>query len=274
MKVDLHIHTTASDGTWTPEELIAAVHKAGIGLFAVTDHDSVGNVEATRRLAANAGLKFLTGVELASTLDGRSFHILGYGIDAECFALRRLLEYNTRLMEAADDQSVQELIKTGVPVDYNEYFSYRHNPARGGWKSLNFLIDKGLCRDINDFFGNFFTRERGIVFPEFPHPAEVVETIKTAGGVPILAHPGSDFHGSTLEETLDYFASIAIEGIECFHPCHDASTARQAVAWCLRHKRLITGGSDCHGNFVGSRFLGVPEVHLNDLNLGRLMKKL
>ncbi len=274
MKVDLHIHTTASDGTWTPEELVAAVHKAGIGLFAVTDHDSVGNVAAAGQLAAGAGLKFLTGVEIASTLNSQSFHILGYGIDIECPGLKKLLHHNTRLMEEVDDESVRELIKTGVPVDYDEYLAYRHNPARGGWKSLNFLIDKGLCRDINDFFAKFFTKERGIVFPEFPHPAKVVETIKIAGGTPVLAHPGSDFHGSSLEETLDYFESIAIEGIECFHPCHDAQTARRAVEWCLKHKRLITGGSDCHGNFVDSRCLGVPEIHLSELNLGGLLEKL
>lgn len=274
MKVDLHIHTTASDGTWTPQELIAQVRKAGIHLFAVTDHDSVGNVAETKRLAADAGLGFLTGVEIASTLHNQSFHILGYGIDPECSELGRLLCHNTRLMEKVDDESIRELIRTGLPVDYDEYLAYRHNPARGGWKSLNFLIDRGLCRDINDFFTHLFTKEHGIDFPEFPHPSEVAAAIKTAGGVTVLAHPGSGFHGSTLEETLDYFESIAIDGVECFHPCHDAGTSRRAVAWCRQHKRLITGGSDCHGSFVGSRCLGMPEICLQELNLGELLKGL
>ena len=80
-KVDLHIHSTASDGTWTPQELVNAAQAAGLGLIAVTDHDSTANVAETMRIAAANGIKCLPGVEVCSTKDGMSFHILGYGID-------------------------------------------------------------------------------------------------------------------------------------------------------------------------------------------------
>lgn len=82
MQVDLHIHSTASDGTWTPPEVVAAALAAGLGAIAVTDHDSVANVAATHELAAAAGLKFIPGAEICSTKDDFCFHILGYGIDA------------------------------------------------------------------------------------------------------------------------------------------------------------------------------------------------
>jgi predicted metal-dependent phosphoesterase TrpH len=270
-RVDLHIHTTASDGTWTPAETVAAVQAAGIGLFSVTDHDTAANVAETGRLAAAAGLGYLPGVEISTTLAGHLFHILGYGIDPENEALKSILAANTALMEEVDHDSVKKLAAAGLPVEYGEFCAYPHDPRRGGWKSLAYLIDKGLCTGVGDFFAKLFTAERGIVFPVFPSPAAAIAAIKAAGGVPVLAHPGSEFHGPALEDTLNMFAAENIEGVECFHLCHDAATTRRAVEWCDRHGLLITGGSDCHGDFVPARRLGVPELRLQQLRLGRLV---
>ncbi len=273
-RVDLHIHTTASDGTWTPAETVAAVRAAGIGLFAVTDHDTAANVVEAGRLAAELGLGFLPGVEISVTLAGHLFHILGYGIDPEGEALQRILAANTALMEEVDHDSIKRLAADGFPIDYGEFCAYDHDPGRGGWKSLSYLIDKGLCTGVGDFFSELFNAKRGIVFPEFPHPAAAIAAIKEAGGVPVLAHPGSEFHGPALEETMDMFAAQDIEGVECFHPCHDAATTKRAVEWCDRHGLLITGGSDCHGGFVPARRLGVPEITLGQLRLGKLLENL
>lgn len=271
IRVDLHIHTTASDGTWSPEQLVEKVKQAGIGLFSVADHDTVINLDATAKLAAAEGIIFLPGVEICSTLSNQSFHILGYGIDSQNTSLQKLLAHNTELMEEADHESIRKLIADGLPINYEEYCNYRHNACRGGWKSLNFLIDQGLCSDINDFFANMFTEDRGIVFPDFPPPCEAINAIKRAGGIPVLAHPGSVFHGSSLEDTLDFFANEDIQGVECYHPCHDPATAKRAADWCDRRGLLITGGSDCHGDFVKNRCLGNPEIYLSQLRLGRLI---
>lgn len=274
MRTDLHIHTTFSDGSWTPEQVVAKVAAIGIGLFAVTDHDTADGLAAARAAAAAAGIAFLPGVEVSATVNGKSVHILGYGIDPEHQGLRRLLANNTALLEEADHDSIRKLIAGGLAIDYDEYCAYRHDPARGGWKSLSFLIDKGFCRDVSDFFANLFTEKRGIRFPEFPPPAEVIAVIKAAGGIPVLAHPGSDFHGTSLEETLDAFGREAIEGVECFHSSHDAATTRRALAWCRRHGMIVTGGSDCHGDFIPHRRLGEPVVTTEDLWLGPLVAKI
>ena len=109
MRADLHIHTTASDGTWDPGQVVKAVCAAGIEFFAVTDHDSVDNVAETKKLAADTGLGFITGVELNSTKDGHNYHILGYGIDIENKRLRELCRHNQRLLELKDDDSVRNL---------------------------------------------------------------------------------------------------------------------------------------------------------------------
>lgn len=272
MKVDLHIHTTASDGSWTPEQLVDKIQQAGIGFFAVTDHDSTANVMETEVLAKEAGLAFCKSVEISSTLDGQSFHILGYHIDTQSVELQQLLKHNYDLMEEADHESIKKLIAAGLKLDYQEYIDYQHDPTRGGWKSLSFLIDKGLCTGAQDFFTNFFSPLKGITFPDFPSPARAIETIRQAGGIPVLAHPGSAFHGNELEETLNYFGEMDIAGVECYHPSHSAETARDAAAWSRRHNKLITGGSDCHGIFLPERRLGYPDVHLDELVLGAIFR--
>jgi len=131
MRADLHIHTTASDGSWSVDKLIQELASAGIGLFSVTDHDSIANVAAAGGLAKQAGLSFIPGVEICTTLKGQSFHILGYGIDPEAKALAQILEHNTSLMEEVDHASIKKLIADGLAIDYDEYCSYRHDPSRG-----------------------------------------------------------------------------------------------------------------------------------------------
>lgn len=270
MKVDLHVHTTASDGSWAPRQLVAQAQAAGIACLAVTDHDTIAHVEIMEDLAQAAGMAFIKGVEICTTLKGQSFHILGYGIDTANKNLRHLLDYNTRLMEETDHDSMVKLIDCGYPIDLREYEAYRHDPARGGWKSLSFLIDKGLCKNAGDFFAHLFTAERGITFPEFPLPSQAIAAIRDAGGIPVLAHPGSAFHGHELEETLNVFGREEIAGIECYHPSHEAETIRDAIAWCRRHSKLITGGSDCHGEFIPERKLGYPAVTIDQLQLGEI----
>lgn len=270
MRVDLHLHTTASDGSWTPEQLMGQIVKAGIELFAVTDHDTVANVQSMQRLAQAAGIAFIPGVEISTTHNDRSFHILGYGIDPEHKSLQELLHTNMTMMEELDHDSIRKLIQQGLPISYQDYVNYQNEPSRGGWKSLNFLIDQGLCDGVHDFFARLFTAERGISFPVFSEPAVVIDVISKAGGVAILAHPGSEFHGASLTETLEFFLDQDIHGIECFHPGHNAADTQLALDWCEKYNRLITGGSDCHGEFVGSRQLGQPMIELAQLRLGLL----
>ncbi len=166
MRCDLHIHTTASDGTWTTERLIREIKDSGIQIFAVTDHDSTANVTAAQKLAREAGLRFVPGVEISATLEGKLFHILGYGIDPANLSLRQLLSHNTEIMMKKDDDSIKTLIEEGYAIDFESYLVYEKDAERGGWKALNFLIDAGLCRDAGDFFSRLFKGLNRIVPPD------------------------------------------------------------------------------------------------------------
>ena len=274
MRVDLHIHTTASDGRWTPEEVVAGVQAEGIDMFAVTDHDTVGNVLPTETLAQQAGLAFLRGVEISTTAEGRLFHILGYGVDPTDAALLTTLKENRDTLESTDDNDIRQLIALGYDIDYDDYLAYDYDRRRGGFKSLRFLIDRGICADVRDFFETIRAQLHH-QWPDFIHPRVAVRLIQAAGGVAILAHPGASLKaaGGVHAETLAPFLDYGIEGVECHSQYHDEATTRRCVAWCREHDLLITGGSDYHGGFV-NRELGKPVISLDDLHLARLTPQL
>ncbi len=275
MRTDLHIHTTASDGRWTPERLIAGVLAEGIELFAVTDHDTVDNVLSTEALAREAGLAFLRGVEISTTATEHGnglFHILGYGIDPTHPELLPRLDENRLKLEGTDDDDIRQLIKMGYPINWEEYEAYTYDRERGGFKSLNFMLDKGLCADVRAFF-NDIRAKLNHRWPTFLTPAEAVALIRAAGGVPVLAHPGMSLEhtGGVHAETLAPFLEAGIAGIECYSQYHDAETTAACIAFCRQHGILITGGSDYHGGFV-NRKLGHPVVDSSELVLGQLLE--
>ena len=266
-RVDLHIHTLASDGSWTPEEAVRAAVRAGLGIMAVTDHDSVASVAAARELAKEAGIECIPGVEMCSTFRGHCFHILGYGIDVGNARLLEHLDHNTRLLDETDEAAIGILAREGWPVSVEEYRAYRYDPARGGFKALFYLVDKGLCRDVKDFFARIFIKERGLDFPVFPGIEETVATIHGAGGRALLAHPASHFHGPGLAATLKTIGKKPLDGFECYHTANSAEDTAALTAYCREHHKLISGGSDCHGRFVDGRIIGRPVIYEDEIRL-------
>lgn len=273
IRVDLHIHTTASDGCWSPQELVQQVLKKGIDMFAVTDHDTVDNIMETQALAEKNQLLFLPGVEVSATHQGQLYHILGYGIDPFHKQFLELLNHNKYIMEKNDDESIELLIARGYNIDFQEYKHYENEPSRGGWKSLNFLIDKGFCKNSRDFFSSLFDDDYRAPFPTFPTPQEVIQLISSAGGAAILAHPGCHFYELPLLKTLQLFAEFKVDGIECFHSEHTLEVSRFCYSFCKEQGLLITGGSDCHGNTLKNRHLGEPQLYIKNLNLGSLEQR-
>ena len=267
-RADLHLHTTASDGRWSPEQLIDEVQKAGIGLFAVTDHDSLGSLAEMSELVRGSGLCFLPGVELSARLNGQVYHLLAYGFDTSDSDLIALVAENNARLTSADDVVVHLLADAGHPVSVDGYASYTWDRRRGGWKALNYLIDQGLCRDTRDYFERL-VHSVDRPEPEFPPAEEVVSTVRRAGGIVILAHPGASFYGGLSAWQLDLWVKMGVAGLECYSFHHSQEMTQDLVDYCLNRNLLITGGSDCHGGFVG-RPLGVPPIYSRDLRLGGL----
>lgn len=269
-QVDLHLHSTASDGTWSPEELINQVTKAGIRVISLTDHDTIANVAETSEKAKKKGILCVPGVEVNSSWTGRCFHILGYCINIEDNDLQSLLNYNVKLLRDSDRYAVELVADRVGKVSVEDYEVYTHDPTRGGWKALNYLVDKGICKDGNDFFKQF----PNSLDVEFFPPQRVINAIKGAGGYAVFAHPGSSYHKrsdfETLEGVLNLMMDFGIDGVECYHFSHSHQVTEFCLDWCKTHNLLITGGSDCHGDYA-DRKLGLPRITARQVDLFNLL---
>ena len=271
LRADLHLHTTASDGRWTPEELLTKVRQAGIGLFAITDHDSMGSLAEAVELVRGSGLGLLPGVELSAQTEGQWYHLLAYGFDPADRDLVDLVRANGARLAKAGDSAVRLLVDAGYSISLDEYSTYSWDRRRGGWKALNFLVDLGYCHDVRSYFDELFV-DFVHPKPEFPASEEIVSVVRQAGGVTVLAHPKLYFDNGLDVQRLDQLVDIGVEGMECFSSYHDTTATQELLDYCRRCRLLITGGSDCHGGFVG-RALGMPLIHVSDLDLGVLKEK-
>ncbi|MBN1580967.1 MAG: PHP domain-containing protein [Anaerolineae bacterium] len=271
MRIDLHIHSTASDGCWSPEQIVEQVKKTGINFFAIADHDTIDSVLAGERLAKENQIAFIRAVEVSTTLAGLIVHILAYGIDLESKPFLEMIDENRKKLESVDEQSIQKLIDARHDVTWEAFDQYQNDPSRGGWKALNFMIDRGICSGVKDFFGRVFVGDMALEYPIFADPVEAVRVIQQAGGTAIWAHPGNNLdHIENGSHLLAQMRDLGVQGLECYSPYHDQATTQRCLDFCRQHDLLITAGSDCHGGFAG-RTLGIPEAYLQDLNLGSLL---
>ena len=275
MKIDMHLHTNASDGTWDPQELLDEIKKNKVDVFAVTDHDTVENITATAELAQEMNKKLIKGVEISATYANKLYHVLAYGIDTTNKSLSELMENNRRLMQEKDEESIMAMINNGWDIDFQDFLEYKNDPGKGGWKALNFLIDKGICKNATDFFDNVFTEFNKMTYPEFASPQEVISKIVSAGGVSVLAHPGLNlFDTEEIVDLLDLFYGFGIQGIEVFHPQHSDNITKTCYQWTNANKVQRTGGSDCHGTFIAYRRIGLPRFSYEDLYINKILDKL
>lgn len=269
--IDLHIHSTISDGTWTPHEIAEIIERSGVGIYSITDHDNTSGVLEGEKFAIQSQLNYIRGVEISSTFKDDWEHILAYGIDVNNKELNLLLEENREKIMKKDNDSIQYMERMGYQVSYEEFSNYRSDKRRGGFKVLNYLIDKGICSDVKEFFSMFSDMTEVTRFPKYRSPDEVVEIIKKAGGIPVLAHPFYTIRGiEDVAGRLKQFLDLGLEGIECFHPSHNMQIAKECMEFCAKNNLSMTVGSDCHGSFVPSRKIGMHSIRVRDISIGKL----
>jgi len=267
MLVDLHIHTNASDGTWDRHELIERLPENNIGPFSITDHDTIENSRAIIDELQRYNLRFTIGVEISCTYMNKNYHLTAYSFDANNTSLLQSLEENRRAWDDYNSRMIRLLEADDPNVDYSNYESYQYERNRGGWKSLNFLLDLGLVRDVSGYLNLLERLGDKLVFKD---PETIINTVKKAQGLVFLAHPNAYFQGSSLPtEQLKKWIDFGISGIECYSSYPGLVKAEDYVSFCKENNLLISGGSDCHGTFNNTK-LGNPRITLDMLNLGSL----
>ena len=269
--IDFHIHSVFSDGTWTPEEIAENIKAAGLGIFSITDHDTVKGVLEGQGFAKERQVGYIRGVEVSCTLNQDWEHVLAYGVDINNVEFNELLKENREKIVKKDFLVIRHLEGAGYPVSLEDFTNYEYDKRRGGFKALNYLIDKNLCKNVRGFFSKFSEIPEVSGFPTYRDISEVVGIIKAAGGLPVIAHP---FYTKAIPNDVDQrlkaFLEVGIEGIECFHPSHDVRVANDCMRFCKNNKLAMSVGSDCHGSFAPNRKIGMHSVQVKDISLGKL----
>lgn len=258
-KVDLHLHTYASDGQWSPEEVIENLDKNNIKIFSVTDHDEVDcTPKMTELVKDRDDLTYIKGVEGTVDYKGKEHHILTYYIDETNEELLKLIAYNSAAREAYNVALMDWLSSEYPNVSTDDYKRYVFNPYQGGWRALCYLQDAGVVSGLQDYFA----KTKGFHFEkQFLLPEAYIPKMAALGYKTVLAHPPAYAAGDIYDEgSLDYFRELGLSGIECYTTyLKDPSNSQYYVDYCNKYNMMITGGSDCHGGFA-SRHIGHPDV--------------
>ncbi|ALV54566.1 PHP domain-containing protein [Streptomyces althioticus] len=266
MRIDLHTHSTASDGTDTPAELVRKAAAAGLDVVALTDHDTTrGHVEALAALPQ--GLTLVTGAELSCRLDGVSMHLLAYLFDPEEPALlaERELVRDDRVPRAKG--MIAKLNELGVPVTWEQVARIAGNGSVGRPHVASALVELGVVDSVSDAFTPEWLADGGRAYvPKHEtDPFEAVRLVKNAGGVAVFAHPAAVKRGRTVPDSaIAELARAGLDGIEVDHMDHDPGTRGRLRGLAGELELLVTGSSDYHGSrktCVLGEFSTDPEVY-------------
>ncbi len=277
MYADLHIHTQFSDGTMTPEEVVAKAVQLGIGLISICDHNTMDGYPQLEMACKTHQVQCLPGVEIECSFGERILHVLAYNCDIHNARLQKQLQENTDIMEQMSIDLIEKMSKEYPELSMEEYATFQRNPANGGWKGIDYLQSKGFGASYPDCMRYYRDFE---VSPakSFLDVASLCEIIHQAGGVAVLAHPAIQLEQNeeAFLASLSWLSDHGIDGVECFYPSNAQQMTDLCVSFCKERDLLITAGNDSHGEFAkeiqGVRFeLGKLQVDMDRLNLKGLV---
>lgn len=256
-RIDLHIHTTASDGTCTPEEVVREAKRLGLGAVAITDHDTAAGYLRAAAEGEKLDLEVVPGIEI-STKYGRAVHILGYYIDVNSPALQEVLDWIVRDRDERNVKMCALMRADGIDITY-EYMRERFGEVIGRPHFAEILIERGLARDMNDAFDRYVEKGRKYYQGRsFLSIERSIEIIRAAGGTAVLAHPFQyRLDDAGLRELIEHCMASGLEGMECRYSGYDASMSAYLEALAEEYGLLKTGGSDFHGT-------NKPAIRLGD----------
>jgi len=249
--IDLHIHTSASDGTFSPQKIVKMAKKKGLRAVSITDHDTVDGNEEALKAGTEIGLEVIPGVEISVEWEGRPVHILGYFIDVKNKVLQSTLKNLIAFREERNPQIIKRLNALGVNILYEDVRTIAGDgTAIGRPHFAQVLIEKGYVKNGDEAFKKYLKRG-GSAYVEKKRltPHEGIQIIKNASGIPVLAHPYSidGIKNKDLEHFILQFRGMGIEGIEVFYPLHNPQQTLKLKTFAERYGLCITGGTDFHG---------------------------
>lgn len=273
-RVDFHLHTTHSDGSCTPAEVIELAAKAGVTALAITDHDITTGVPEAIAAGKDRGIEIIPGIEISSLLGGSELHMLGYFLD---YQDTRLNERLTRLRESRhrrNPQIIERLQAAGIDITYDEVRALAGTDSVGRPHIARVLMDKGVVSSAKEAFDRWLADGRPAYVPrELPTPAEAIRWINEAKGLAVLAHPmWVKTTEGTLTDLVRTLKADGLDGVEVHYSTHTPRQTRDYLALAKQQGLLVTGGSDFHGLTkpdigvgIGKGSLHVPDSLLDKM---------
>lgn len=248
--IDLHTHSTESDGTFTPEELIFEAKRVGLRAIALTDHDTLSGIPKAKALASSCGIEFISGVELSTSYFGKEVHIVGLFLDEKNALLCQKLEEFQHSREERNQKMVEALQKEGLSITMEDL--KKENPdcviTRGN--IARYLLNHGEISSMNEAFRKYIGDGCKCYVGRFKiTPAEAIAIIKNAGGLSILAHPLLyNLRSKDLKQLVLSLKEAGLDGIEAIYSTYTKGDEEQVKQLAKNYGLLISGGSDFHGD--------------------------
>lgn len=255
MKIDLHLHTTTSDGRLSPAELIQLLKKKKIKVFSVTDHDTVAALPQVRRLAPELDLEWIPGIEISCSYESEEVHLLAYHIRYQTPCFRTFLSQQHERRKKRFKTMIEQLNASKVAIQMRDVEPYLHSKTTSPGRPhlAQALVRLGYAATLNDAFRLYLIPGKpGFVPSQRTEATEAIQKILENGGVPVLAHPG-------LLKNIDLVSGLiqaGLAGIEAYHPSHRKSQRDYWLQVAQRHDLIVTGGSDFHGGKEDRSYLG------------------
>ena len=261
--IDMHIHTTASDGMLTPEEVVDWAVKKKIQAIAITDHDTISGVaKAIQYSKIYRNFVVIPGIEISCSYNDEDVHILGYFIDYKSPELKYMVDKFKIHRENRGEKIVKKLKEIGLHIEYKEVKKITPNNVVGRPHIARVLIAKGYVDNMNEAFDKYLKKGTiGYVKKYKFSIKEAIDLIHNVNGIAILAHPGL----LKKEETFKNIIKMNIDGLEIYHSKHSERQKNEYEKIAVENNLLITGGSDCHGRLIDkSPILGDYGITYNE----------
>lgn len=261
--IDLHIHSTASDGTLSPSEILSSSASLQLGAISITDHDTISGSQDALRYGIPPSMKFLTGVEISATPPSSfpcsgSFHVLGYAFKLDDPTLNQTLDVLQQARKNRNPRIINRLNKLGFDISLDEVLQEAGGGQLGRPHIARVLIKKGLVSSINEVFDKYLGKNKAAYVDKYRVDcAEAIKIISGAGGIPVLAHPGliKSKSDKTYEDLLITLKEMGLKGVEVYYPEHSPKVTAHFAELAQRYQLLLTGGTDFHGSLK-------PEIKL------------
>ena len=253
--IDLHIHTTASDGTFTPAEVVSHALKLKLKAIAITDHDTLAGSSEALKGGIPPALDFLTGVEISAAPPpfysrSGSFHLLGYSIRLDDSELNQTLEKLQQARKNRNPAIIKRLNELGISISLDEVREKAGDAQLGRPHIAQILIKKGVISSIDEAFDKFLGTDKPAYVDKYRVKcSKAIDAIRGAGGIPVLAHPGLLEYESEnqLDDLIGQLKQMGIQGVEVFYTGHTEEQTRLFAKLAQQYDLLMTGGSDFHG---------------------------